>query len=888
MTGHCFNCSHWIMGKKTVYSDGSEIFAHISVPGKGQCQALNIETAPEFGCNAHSSGEVHVVITHKDGAPWQNFEYRSCPDCGTAMHGTAYDVDRTAKPVRGPGYSIDFWRWYEEHAVPRLKSWPFLQFHTRADTFRMMFEYLDRFDRSVMIVETGCARKLNDDGWGGSGCSTLLFDKYVRTHPGSSFESVDIDSDVVNLCKGAVCGSSYIHCGDSVKYLKTAADVSSDSVDLLYLDASELNWAAPLLAQKHHLEELLAAIPILRPDSLVAVDDSPIVMENCPYIEVGGKGGLVARYAMEIGAEQVFQYYQSGWVGMVQATKGEPVPSNTVDLKEMLRRASEYYHAGRVLDANNLFRLIYTLTGNLETEAQRVAHGEACFFFAKIMASQKKLGTALDWYQEAIKCVPNAVEYILEMVGQTLRPMRHWSRAINEAILATRIEPDNVHAWRMLGGLYLWSENLEDAKSAFRRSMEIEPDAPEPKLDMISALFDDEPTKENYAEAERLAREVRFTKEPPTAHGDATLTLAFTAYREGRHEDAIVLYDEALEAGVSEPATCHWNKSLALHSLGRYREGWKEHTWRAVERTQMPLYVPMNRFKAPMWKHEPPPCSIHVHAEAGFGDNLCCARYLQLLADRDYDVRYEAYETMVPLMQRSFPAVKVVQQAADYPGAIGLKPFDYHIPMGELPHVFGTEVDTVPWFGPYLHADPDLVAKYRDMLPEGRKIGLCWSSGIREGLWIAKYGKRKSMHFDDLRPLLNINCSDEELPKIPHFISLQIGPERKQNNGSYVDDVLPEKPSWDDTAALVANLDLVISVDTAVVHLAAAMGKPVWLMNSAEPGSWHWMAERSGSPWNERSPWYPSVRIYRQKTVGTWSDVVERVARDLAQGSAGP
>jgi len=750
----------------------------------------------------------------------------------------------------------------------------------------MMFEHLDRFDRPVLIVETGCAERFNDDGWGGNGCSTLLFDKYVRTHPGSSFESVDTDASSVDLCRGAVCGSSYIHCGDSVQYLKAAADVSSVPIDLLYLDASNLNWAATLMAQKHHLDELLAALPILLPDTLVAVDDAPIVLENCPYIEVGGKGGLVARYAAEVGAEQMFQHYQAGWVGMVSSVEVTPVPSDTVNLKDLLAQASGYYHAGRVLDANNLFRLIYTITKNPETTAQRVARGEACFFFAKIAASQKKLGTAFDWYQEAIKCVPDAVEYILEMVGQTLRPMRHWDRAINEAIVATRIEPDNVHAWRMLGGLYLWSEKLEEAKAAFRRAMEVDPDAVEPKLDMISALFDDEPTKEVYAEAERLAHEVRFTKEPPTAHGDATLTLAFTAYREGRHEDAIALYDEALEAGVSEPATCHWNKSLSLHALGRYREGWKEHTWRSVERTQLPLYVPVNRFDSPMWNGEPAlsnddcvnlksPARIHVHAEAGFGDNLCCARYLQLMVDDGYDVRYEAYENMLSLMQRSFPGVKVVPQAIDYPGAIGIEAFDYHIPIGELPHVFGTEVDTVPSFGPYLHADPDLVAKYCRSLPLSercRSVGLCWSSGIREGLWIARYGKRKSMHFDDLKPLLDVDGFD--------FISLQVGPERTQNR--LAEDVLPEKPSWDDTAALVANLDLVISVDTAVVHLAGAMGKPVWLLNSAEPGSWHWMAERPGSPWNERSPWYPSVKIYRQQKVGEWDELVRRVANDLS------
>src|SRR5260370_21609545 len=96
--GHCFNCKQWITGRKTVYGDGAEIFAPTSPPGKGQCQALSIETTPEFGCNAHSHGEVHVIVTQKDGTPWQNFEYRPCPDCGGRG---STPQDRGGQPVHG-------------------------------------------------------------------------------------------------------------------------------------------------------------------------------------------------------------------------------------------------------------------------------------------------------------------------------------------------------------------------------------------------------------------------------------------------------------------------------------------------------------------------------------------------------------------------------------------------------------------------------------------------------------------------------------------------------------------------------------------------------------------------------------------------------------------
>src|SRR5260370_41511740 len=96
------------------------------------------------------------------------------------------DAHAKGRPIRGPGYSVDFWKWYEEFAVPRLKSWPVPPDHSRADTFRMMFEHLDRFDRPLMIIETGCAERLNDDGWGANGGSPLLFDHYERTHQASS------------------------------------------------------------------------------------------------------------------------------------------------------------------------------------------------------------------------------------------------------------------------------------------------------------------------------------------------------------------------------------------------------------------------------------------------------------------------------------------------------------------------------------------------------------------------------------------------------------------------------------------------------------------------------------------------------------------------------
>jgi hypothetical protein len=172
----------------------------------------------------------------------------------------------------------------------------------------------------------------------------------------------------------------------------------------------------------------------------------------------------------------------------------------------------------------------------------------------------------------------------------------------------------------------------------------------------------------------------------------------------------------------------------------------------------------------------------------------------------------------------------------------------------------------------------ELQRHYHALLPKrGRLIGLCWSSGIRlnDSAWLAEYGRRKSMHFDNLEDILEVSGNT--------LVSLQIGPEREQARDMVLD-LLPEQPTWDDTAALIASLDLVITVDTAVAHLAGAMGKPVWVMCQRDASSWHFMCWRPGASWNEASPWYPSARIFRQHEFNTphfWDEVISDVARDL-------
>ena len=733
----------------------------------------------------------------------------------------------------------------------------------RADTFAITFEYLDRIDRPIGIIETGCVRR--DDSWVGDGASTLLFDRYAETHPGAMVYTVDISPEATAACRRLVSDRINIHTGDSVEFLKGFVPPADFVLDLLYLDSFDLIRSFPIPSALHHLNELMAAMPMVRDETLVVVDDSPSLVDHSisPRIKVEGKGLFVGQHAQWVGATMLFCQYQCGWLNMALA------PADQLEtLEQKVDAARRFVDVAQNANADSLYWLILIQTTPPKNAIEMVAHGEACLFYARLSLSGQRYGAAADWYRQALASDPRAVEYRVEYVVRTLLPMGNLRLAKQELKKALLIDPECCEAWHAMGGLEHELGNVAGCVAAYDRYMELAPGSADAILDRVTIALD---TGDNDLSEQLLAT---IPSDDPR-YADVIHCMGMVKYRRGLHEEAIELYDRAIAMDCYDPPTAHWNKSLALHSLGRYREGWQEHEWREKQKYKAALSLPMTRFGLPLWRGEPGPALIHVHYEAGAGDNLCMARYLGVLLDQGYQVRYETEPEMVSLMARSFPEVEVVPKALDYPGAIGIKPFDYHVPVGSLPNVLQTDLDTVPWPGPYLVPDPDLVEHYRKLLGSDpvMKIGICWSSGIRDGVWIKEYGLRKSMSLAQMFPIMQGS---------PHrFVSLQVGPERAEARAFHnVLDVLPERPTWDDTAALIANLDLVITVDTSISHLAGAMGMPVWVLMHTE-GSWHWMAERPNSPWNERSPWYPSARLFRQQEPHQWDGVISDIRAAL-------
>lgn len=214
--------------------------------------------------------------------------------------------------------SADFWQYFDAAAAPHLMH--------RANGFRQIFAHLDRCERPVGIVETGCVRK--DSDWG-DGKSTILFAKYAECHPGTAVYSVDLDPAAIALCRSLAGESVRLHCGDSVAFLKSLADrrpADLAAIDLLYLDSYDVDFESPLPSAIHHLKEFAAITPLLTADTLVVVDDSPMTVLAIPRVpgelrlmsqpKIGGKGKLIAEYADQVGATRVISGYQMGWTGL--------------------------------------------------------------------------------------------------------------------------------------------------------------------------------------------------------------------------------------------------------------------------------------------------------------------------------------------------------------------------------------------------------------------------------------------------------------------------------------------------------------------------------------------------------------------------------------------
>jgi len=329
-----------------------------------------------------------------------------------------------------------------------------------------------------------------------------------------------------------------------------------------------------------------------------------------------------------------------------------------------------------------------------------------------------------------------------------------------------------------------------------------------------------------------------------------------------RFDEALASYDQAI-ALRPDDADAHFFKSLSSLVTGDFERGWIEYEWR---RKAPSARITTRHFSKPLWLGEDDIAgrTILLHSEQGFGDTIQFCRYVTLVAARGARVILEVEEPLCELMTSLAGATEVIAKGDPRPD------FDWHCPLPSLPLTFKTRLETIPSDVPYLRVSKQAQEHWNALLGTGRglRIGLAWAGNAKH-----VRDMERSIGLRDLLPLLEIDARFVSLQKELRAGDAEILSRRNvlRFGGEFGD--------FADTAALISQLDLVISVDTAVAHLAGALGKPVWILLTHAP-DWRWLLER------DHSPWYPNARLFRQSETREWGSVTKRVRDALLEFTA--
>lgn len=496
----------------------------------------------------------------------------------------------------------------------------------------------------------------------------------------------------------------------------------------------------------------------------------------------------------------------------------------------------------------------------------------------------QRYGEAEMAFRRALALQPGRLE-LLNNLGSALIGQAKAAEAQHVLRQALAVAPDHPVVLRNLADALRGGGDLAGAEAALRKAVAVAPKIAGSHYQLGFFLHD----LHRYAEAEGP---LRRALELDAAFGDAHNMLGNVQLKLGRLQEALASFRVALRlmpqsalfhANIGlchrhmgeyaaalaaftraielrqDYAEAHFARGLVLLLLEDFEQGWREFEWRL--RMAQPLGL--RDLAPPRWEgSDLTGKSIFVHAEQGYGDTIQFVRYLPLLKQRN---PRELIFCCDPVLERLLRGVagydRFVTRRAPPPGV------DCHVPLMSLPGIFGTRTTTVPASIPYLSAEPGAVRRWNERLGGAgkRRIGLVWA-----GRPTHPNDYSRSMTLSAMRPLLEAFPDDR-------FVSLQMGPaaeQARQFPGLLDLSSLPQDLA--DAAAIIENLDLVISVDTAVTHVAGAMGKPVWTLLAFDP-DWRWLLERADTPW------YPSMTLLRQPRPADWGAVIGAAREKLAQ-----
>ncbi len=593
---------------------------------------------------------------------------------------------------------------------------------------------------------------------------------------------------------------------------------------------------------------------------------------------------------------------------------------NQVDVESDLQRAIGFHQTGKLQQAELICQQI------LQIHPQ---HFTALHLLGVIAYQVENFEIAVDLIQQAVKVDPNQSSCFFSL-GLTLKKQGRLGEAINAYYKVLEIEPKNADAYNNLGNILGLSGQLEEAVDTYRKALEINPDdirtynnlsvvfQKQGKLaeaiDTYYKILEIDPTDvgvcrslgmllteqgklEEAIEAYYKVLEIDSTdariynnlgillkeqgkfKEAIDAYckaleifpgyAEAYNNLGNVLQLQGNFEDAAVVYKKALEIN-SQFSEAHKNLGMLLLLTGELERGWEKYEWR----WKCHDFPSENRnFPQPLWDGTGlSDKSVLVWTEQGVGDEIMFANMLDTLSWMAAEIITECEERLVPLFQRSFPKIQFVSREQKPNPILLNKDIDYQVPIGSLAQWLRKNESQFPKKGSYLSASSEKVSqlrdKYKGLTDDRFLVGISWKS-INHGI-----EKEKSTILENWTPILSQpDC---------FFVNLQYG-DIKQEIGEYysstgiliyTDQEINPLTNLDNFAAQISALDLVISISNTTVHISGALGKKVWTLLPYVP-DWRWMLKR------EDTPWYPTMKLFRQSQMNDWRDVFQRVSLAL-------
>jgi tetratricopeptide (TPR) repeat protein len=465
-----------------------------------------------------------------------------------------------------------------------------------------------------------------------------------------------------------------------------------------------------------------------------------------------------------------------------------------------------------------------------------------------------QLDEAIVCFRAAIVQMPNQAE-LHNNLGDALQKRGQLAEAIAAYRKAIELNPSLAEAYNNLGTALKEQEQFADAEKCYRRAVELRPAYAEAQSNLATALKEDGKLEEAVASYRRAVALMPDFAEAQHGLGTALREL-------GEIDEALICYDRAI-ALKPDFAEAHFSRACVKLLKGDFAAGWKEYQWRWKTKQ----LVAWN-FSQPLWDGGSlVGKTILLHAEQGLGDTLQFVRYAPLVKRLGAKVIFECQRGLMKLIASCAGLDQLIGAGDELPA------FDVHAPLLTLPAIFGTTLETIPANVPYLFADPVLVEHWRERLADiqGLRIGINWQGRAGRGAF-----RRRDIPVECFQRLA-------ELPGV-RLISLQKrsevqSPRSKVGDRPEIVDlgqIDEENGAFMDTAAIMMNLDLVITSDTSVAHVAGSLGLPVWVL-LPKVAEWRWLLG------GYNCPWYPTMRLFRQAIAGDWGALCDEVRETLSE-----